>query len=48
MPDNELTSLRENGLLRSLREISSPKPPFATIDGQDLINFSSNDYLGLS
>ena len=48
MPDNELTSLRENGLLRSLREISSPNPPFVTIDGQDLINFSSNDYLGLS
>ena len=48
MPKDELMDLSSKGLLRSLREVSSPKPPFVNIDGQELLNFSSNDYLGLS
>lgn len=44
----ELDHLRNQGLLRSLRKISSPTPPFLELDGRKMINFSSNDYLGLS
>lgn len=47
-PTEELHALSEKGLLRSLREVSSPNPPFVTIAGRELVNFSSNDYLGLS
>lgn len=45
---NELSDLKQQGLLRSLRKISSPRPPVIEIEGRKLINFSSNDYLGLS
>lgn len=45
---DELDDLKTQGLLRSLREVSSPRPPLVTIDDRELINFSSNDYLGLS
>jgi len=48
MPQDELTSLHEKGLLRSLREVGSPNPPLVTIEGRELLNFSSNDYLGLA
>ena len=44
----ELDELREQGLLRSLRKIASPRPPLVELDGRTLVNFSSNDYLGLS
>lgn len=44
----ELDDLRTQGLLRSLRRISAPVPPLVELDGRTLINFSSNDYLGLS
>ncbi|MGC6426515.1 MAG: 8-amino-7-oxononanoate synthase [Akkermansiaceae bacterium] len=44
----ELDELREKGLLRSLRKITSSDPPFVELNGQSLVNFSSNDYLGLS
>jgi len=47
-PSEELSHLSSKGLLRSLREVSSPHPPFITIADRELLNFSSNDYLGLS
>lgn len=48
MPQDQLHELAQKGLLRSLREISHPHPPKVTIDGREYLNFSSNDYLGLS
>ncbi len=43
-----LAALREQGLHRELRRVDSPQSPHIEIDGRKLINFSSNDYLGLA
>jgi len=43
-----LSVLREQGLYRELRRLDSPQSPHIEIDGEPLLNFSSNDYLGLA
>jgi 8-amino-7-oxononanoate synthase len=43
-----LAALREQGLRRELRRVDSPQSPHIRIDGRALLNFSSNDYLGLA
>src|SRR3954470_11724767 len=43
-----LVDIREQGLYRELRRIDSPQTPSIQIDGKKLLNFSSNDYLGLA
>src|SRR5437867_4723839 len=44
----ELHALRARSLDRHLREISSAQGPEIEIAGRRLVNFSSNDYLGLA
>src|SRR6266481_64973 len=44
----QLEALRARSLDRHLREISSPSGTIADLEGKRLINFSSNDYLGLA
>src|SRR5437870_6314431 len=44
----QLEALRARSLERKLREISSAQGPKVQIAGRRLINFSSNDYLGLA
>jgi 8-amino-7-oxononanoate synthase len=44
----DLAAIRDAGLLRSLRRVDSPQGARVTLDGRELRNFSSNDYLGLS
>src|SRR5437016_12292872 len=44
----QLPILRARSLNRHLREISSPSGAIVDLEGKRLINFSSNDYLGLA
>jgi 8-amino-7-oxononanoate synthase len=44
----ELEGLRAEGLYRELRRLDSPQAPRVKIGGRELLNFSSNDYLGLA
>jgi 8-amino-7-oxononanoate synthase len=43
-----LAALRKQNLFRQLRRVDSPQSPRIKISGKTLLNFSSNDYLGLA
>jgi 8-amino-7-oxononanoate synthase len=43
-----LYEIRTQGLFRELRRVDSPQVPGLQIAGRELLNFSSNDYLGLA
>jgi 8-amino-7-oxononanoate synthase len=43
-----LDAIRQQGLLRELRRVDSPQSPRIEVGGRALLNFSSNDYLGLA
>lgn len=44
----ELNALKEAGLYRPLKELQSPQAPRSIINGREVINLSSNNYLGLA
>jgi 8-amino-7-oxononanoate synthase len=44
----ELAELKGHALLRKLREFDSAQQPMMETAGKQLVNFSSNDYLGLA
>lgn len=46
--EKRLAALREQGLYRELRRIDCAAGPRIQIAGETLLNFSSNDYLGLA
>ena len=50
LPDlnSEILSLRQNHLYRQLREVETPQDPAIRVDGQEVILFCSNNYLGLA
>src|SRR5881394_3173480 len=46
--NGRLELLRQQGLYRELRQIISAQSSKITTNGKTLLNFSSNDYLGLA
>jgi 8-amino-7-oxononanoate synthase len=46
--NERLAAIREQGLYRELRRVDSPQSPRIEMGGKTLLNFSSNDYLGLA
>jgi glycine C-acetyltransferase len=46
--NTDIDQLKEQGLYRPLRIIGSANTPVFTVDGKEVINLSSNNYLGLA
>ncbi len=44
----ELDSLKAQGLFNTIRTIESPQGAWLTVDGKHVLNFCSNNYLGLA
>ena len=46
--ETELNSLKEQGLFNTIRTIGSAQGAWITVDGKRVLNFCSNNYLGLA
>ncbi len=46
--DEELQALEQQGLLTTIRELQSPQGAWLVVDGKRVLNFGSNNYLGLA
>ncbi len=46
--DLRLQEIHQQDLYRKLRKVNSPQSPELEVDGKTVLNFSSNDYLGLA
>jgi glycine C-acetyltransferase len=46
--DDRLRDLRERGLYNRIRSLAGPQGPILRVDGRDVLNFCSNNYLGLA
>jgi glycine C-acetyltransferase len=46
--NQEIDSLKEQGLYNRIRTISSAQGAWLTVDGKNVLNFCSNNYLGLA
>jgi 8-amino-7-oxononanoate synthase len=46
--DKTLANLQQEGLKRSLRQLSGKQGPKITLEGREVLNFCSNNYLGLA
>ena len=46
--EQELLQLREAGLYRTLRYVGGEQGPMLLLEGREVINFSSNNYLGIA
>ncbi|MCC6800785.1 MAG: glycine C-acetyltransferase, partial [Anaerolineae bacterium] len=44
----EIASLKEQGLYTHIRTLSSPQGAWLVVDGRRVLNFSSNNYLGMA
>jgi glycine C-acetyltransferase len=46
--DEELEQLKQSGLYNEIRTLSSPQGAWLVVDGKRVLNFCSNNYLGLA
>jgi glycine C-acetyltransferase len=46
--ETELQTLKDNGLYNRIRTLSSPQGAWLVVDGKRVLNFCSNNYLGLA
>jgi len=46
--EQELDNLKQAGLFNRIRTLSSPQGPWLVVDGKSVLNFCSNNYLGLA
>jgi glycine C-acetyltransferase len=46
--DDELNQLKAQGLFNTIRTLESPQGAWLTVDGRRVLNFCSNNYLGLA
>src|SRR3989338_4764450 len=46
--NEELIKLKETGLLINIRTIESPQGSWITVDGKEVLNLCSNNYLGFA
>src|SRR6266576_4581997 len=46
--DEQLVEIRQNDLYRQIRKVDSAQSTQVEIGGRTVLNFSSNDYLGLA
>src|SRR5260221_5361096 len=46
--EQELAELKAQGLFTNIRTLQSPQGAWLTVDGKGVVNFSSNNYLGLA
>jgi len=46
--EQELDSMKQAGLFNRIRTLSSPQGPWLVVDGKSVLNFCSNNYLGLA
>lgn len=44
----ELKNLKDGGLFNTIRTLSSPQGAWLVVDGREVLNFCSNNYLGLA
>ncbi len=45
---DELQKLKDDGLYNRIRTLSSPQGAWLVVDGKRVLNFCSNNYLGLA
>ena len=46
--DDELKTLKDTGFYNSIRTLDSPQGAWLVVDGKRVLNFCSNNYLGLA